>query len=304
MIKNRPHLFIGTRIIIANGVEYRLENYYPAIIDQQKYNELISSFRAAKRTGRESQKPSIFTGSNGLFRCGYCGRAMNADSVSQTGKDSKGVPKYKSFRRTRCDNRECRTGSAMVQPLEKAVINFCSSQMNLNSLVGRDQTQDTRARLASSRAALSENERQLKRVIDAMLSTDAPPAAFAARAREIENEIARLNHSIRTDEAALLAEATTPTREAATVWASLAQGVEDDEIDARVAVRKLVADTFEKIVFYRHGTNPPPVEQTRNQKDKEWELLLVSKSGVSRHIRINRKGELLALVDEDIRQTA
>jgi DNA invertase Pin-like site-specific DNA recombinase len=304
MIKDRAHLFIGTRIIKANGVEYRLENYYPAIIDQQKYNELISSFRAPVRTGREAQKPSVLTGSNGLFRCGYCGRSMGADSVSQVCKDSGGVPKYKSNRRTRCDNAECRTGSAMVQPLEKAIIEFCSSQFNLNSLVGRDQTEDTRARLAAARAALSENERQLKRVVDAMLSTDSPPAAFAVRAREVESEIARLNHAIRTDEAALMAEAGTPSREAATVWASLAKGVENDDIDARVAVRKLVADTFDKIVFYRHGTTPPPVEQTKHQKDKEWELLLVSKSGVSRLIRISRAGELLGLADEDRVQSA
>jgi DNA invertase Pin-like site-specific DNA recombinase len=297
MIKNRAHLFIGTRIIETGGVEYCLENYYPPIIDRDKYNALIAGLRGPKRTGRESPKPSIFTGSNGLFRCGYCGRAMGADSVSQTFKDGKGVPKYKSYRRTRCDNPECRTGSAMVQPLEKAVIEFCSNQMNLNSLIGRNMSDEIRSRLAASRAALPEQEKRLQRIMDAMFSTDDPPASFAQQARMIEKEIARLNHAIKTDEAALLAEANTPTREAASIWATLAKGVEDDDVDARIAVRKLVVDTFEKIVFYRHGINPPPVEQIKHQKDKEWQLLLVSKSGVSRFLRISRDGRLLGLFD-------
>jgi DNA invertase Pin-like site-specific DNA recombinase len=297
LLRERPHLFIGTRLIETSGTQYFLEGYYPPLLDQHKYNELIASYRRPKRTGREASKPSIFTGCNGLFRCGYCDAAMCADTVGKNRTDQRGVVRYDPLRRTRCDRPKCRTGSAMIQPLEKAVIEFCSNQMNLNSLVGRNMSDEIRSRLAASRAALPEQEKRLQRIMDAMFSTDDPPASFAQQARVIEKEIARLNHAIKTDEAALLAEANTPTQEAASIWATLAKGVEDDDIDARIAVRKLVVDTFEKIVFYRHGINPPPVEQIKHQKDKEWELLLVSKSGVSRFLRISRDGRLLGLFD-------
>lgn len=299
LIKNRPHLLIGTRLLETNGTQYFLEGYYPPLLDQQKYNELVASYRRPKRTGREASKPSIFTGCNGLFRCGYCGAAMGADTVGKNRTDQRGVTRYDPVRRTRCDSPKCRTGSAMVQPLEKAVIEFCSNQMNLNSLVGRDMSDEIRSRLAAARAALPEQEKRLNRVMEAMFATDDPPASFAQQARVIEKEIARLNHAIKTDEAALLAEANTPTREAASIWATLAEGVENDDIDARIAVRKLVSETFEKIVFYRHGMNPPPVEQIKHQKDKQWDLLLVSKSGVSRQLRVSRDGRLLALLDID-----
>jgi hypothetical protein len=299
LIRERPHLLIGTRLVETNGTQYFLEGYYPPLVDREKYNELIASYRRPKRTGREASKPSIFTGCNGLFRCGYCGAAMGADNVGKNRTDRQGVTRYDPIRRTRCDSPKCRTGSAMVQPLEKAVIEFCSNQMNLNSLVGRDMSTEIRSRLAASRAALPEQERRLQRVMDAMLSTDDPPASFAQQARAIEKEIARLNHAIKTDEAALLAEANTPSVEAASVWATLAEGVERDDIDARVTVRQLVMDTFNKIVFYRHGVNPPPIEETKHHKDKQWDLLLVSKSGVSRHLRVSRDGRLLGLADMD-----
>jgi hypothetical protein len=185
----------------------------------------------------------------------------------------------------------------LIVPIENAIMDFCSNQMNLNSLVGRDKSDEIRARLAATRATLAENERQLKRLVDAMLSSDAPPAAFAARAREIENEIAGLQHAVKVDESALLHEANAPTQQAAQHWATLSSGVKGDNSDARMTVRKMVAETFEKIVFYRYGIDGQP--RQKYQRDKEWLVVLVSRSGVTRHIRISRTGELLALLDVD-----
>jgi hypothetical protein len=168
----------------------------------------------------------------------------------------------------------------------------------LNSLIGRDKSQEIRGRLAASRVTLAENERQLKRIVDAMLATDAPPAAFAERARRIEADIKEIQHAIKYDEAALLTEANTPTVQAAEKWASLIDAVKDEDIDARMTVRKLVVDTFEKIVLYRFGTVPPATRKAY-AKDKEWEILLVSRSGVTRQIRVSRDGQLLGIADEN-----
>lgn len=297
LLKSRNHLLIGTRLMNANNSEYRLENYYPSVIDQATYNELISSFRGPKRRGREASVPAIFTGLNGVFRCGYCGSRLAADGVKGNYKDKKTGREYQGHRRIRCPHAECLTGSSMLVPLEKALLTFCSDQMNLNGLIGQDRSAEIRARLAQNRIAVGALEKQLARIVDAMLATDAPPAAFAARAREAEKDIAARNHEIRIDEAALLSLGAAPTTEAAQVWAALAAKVANDDIDARVRVRKLVGDTFERIVFYRFGVTPP-ADRAKFQKDKYWDLLLVSKSGVTRHLRLDRAGNLIGQIDE------
>lgn len=297
LLRKRPYLFIGTRIMEVNGAEYRLDGYYPPLISQDDYNRIIAEYRLPKRRGRAAEIPSILTCHNGIFRCGYCGRAMSVYREKAKKSDAFGPS------RARCGgNRhglECRTGSCLADPLERAVMAWCSDQMNLNSLIGKNQTADIGARLAASRARAAEAQKQLDRIIDAMLASDSPPAAFAARARAIETEIAALNHAIRADEAALMVEANKPTREAAAIWAESALAALAGDMDARIKVRKLVGETFEKIVLYRYGMNPPPIEETRGQKDKGWDLLLVSKSGVSRYLRINREGVVIAATIDD-----
>lgn len=298
-LRSAAHLLIGTRIVNNKGTEFRLENYYPALIDEHAYNEIVSNYNKPKGHGRAAEAPSIFTGHNGLFRCGYCGGPLSIDRERNTNKYIAGM------RRARCNNHNgCRSGACMLAPLERAVLAWCSDQMNLNSLVGADRSTEVKNRLAAARASVGEMKKQLDRIADALLSSDSPPAIFADRARKIEGQISAAQHSIRADEATLLAESHTPTTQAADVWQSLAAGVMNDDVAARMAVRKLVGDTFKSVVLYRHGTMPPPVEETRFKRDKEWQLLLVSKSGVSRLLRISRDGEVLEIVDEDCRLSA
>lgn len=300
MLKRRPGLLIGTRIVTtAGGAEYALEDYYPAVISKETYNALLASFREpfTLKKGREPITPSILSGVNGLFRCGYCGSAMVSASgavKSENGKDVR-------TRRFRCYNEKCHTRSVLIAPIENAIVDYCSNQMNLNGLIGRDRTEEIRARLAAARVTLSEHERQLNRVVDAMLGTDAPPAVFAVRAREIETEISKLNHAIKIDEAALLNEANAPTRQAAEHWAAVAQSVKDGDIESRVTVRKMVSDTFEKVVFYRYGSGADGFNADLHQcykREKEWDIVLVSRSGVTRQLRIDRHGNLVQLADE------
>lgn len=293
LLYERHHLFIGTRVITANGTEYRLEGYYPPIIDEHTYNALVSSFQTRpRRQGRESEDvPCIMTGANGLFRCGYCDAAM---AVHRSAADKPN--------RVNCCNRDCVTRSVAMLPIEQALIAFCSDQMNLNSLVGRDETADIKNRITAARASVATLERQLSRVLDAMLSTDSPPAAFAAKAKKIEDEMAHHKHTIRSDESALLAAAGKPSGLAADQWRALAQAALAGDFDARIKLRRLVNETFSRIAFYRYAMTPPTTAP-RWQREPFWEMLLVSKSGVSRNIRVSRTGELLGLVSEN-RQAA
>lgn len=292
-LRVRAHLLIGTRLLKAgrNSIEYQLENYYPALIDETAYNEIISNQQKPKRRGRIAEVPSIFTSHNGLFRCGYCGCCLGVNRLTK--------PIVGRYNRARCDNGNgCRTGSSLLDPLEKAVINWCSDQMNLNSLVGQDQSAEIKNRLAASRASVRELERRLAKNIEAMEADDAPASSFAKRAKELETQIATLAHSIRTDEGALMTASHKPTIEAAEVWKSLATAAMNDDTAARMAVRKMVGDTFQSVVLYRHGVVPLSIEETKHRQDKYWELALVSKSGVTRHLRINRDGDVIRAFDE------
>lgn len=70
--------------------------------------------------------------------------------------------------------------------------------------------------------------------------------------------------------------------------AFLAAGVEAQDTDARMRARQLVADTFERIVVYHHGTQPddaPP---------GTIDVILVAKGGAARLLRINRAGDVIA----------
>jgi hypothetical protein len=217
------------------------------------------------------------------------------------GADNVGT--HKNNRRARCTNRKCLTRSVPLLPLEKAVVEFCCDQLNLNSLVGRDRSAEIKSRIAQSRTMLAGLEKQLTRLVDALLASDKPSAAFAARAAEIEEQIASLKEAIRIDESVfVVATNSSPTHEAARKWqalatAALGYGKDDGDYDARIKIRKLVAETFSKIVFYRYGLDKPEVVPMW-ARTKCSELVLVSRSGVTRHLRFDRNGELVAQVDE------
>lgn len=294
LLRLRPYLLIGTRLVNTKGQQFWLENYYPPLIDMETYHRLVASFQnQPKKGGREPQRPCIFTGGSGLFRCGYCDSVMGADSVNRA----------KNCRRARCTNRKCATASASLLPMETAFIEFCCDQLNLDSLVGKDRGADIKARLAQSRTMLAGLEKQLARLVDAMLASDKPAAAFAARASEIEDQISALKDGIRVDESMAATLATrAPTFEAAKRWKQLAglalgDGSDNGDYDARVKLRRMVLETFSSITFYRFGFAPSPDRQ-KGKHVRFSDLVLVSRSGVTRHLRFSNKGELIGMVDE------
>jgi DNA invertase Pin-like site-specific DNA recombinase len=303
MLKYRAHQFIGTRVVMTNKTtEYHLKGYYPALIDEETYNALVSStYNAPIRRGRDSIKtPCIFTGANGVMRCGYCNCVMAAAPIQRT-KNGMGM---------RCTNDKCITRSVKMAPLEKAVIRFCSDQMNLNSLVGRDRATEIKSRISESRTILATLDKNLERVVEAMLATDKPPAAFTARATAIEDQIAALKEAIKVEERNLIASASAPTDAAAKKWQDLAEAALAPPSDpahagARLAIRKLVGATFNRIIFYRYGVNSPEAGLTWEDRPlglrpSYSEIALVSKSGIMRTIRFDREGELIEMYDATI----
>lgn len=293
-ILKRPDL-IGTRILTIDGEEFALENYYPRLISDEDYARLQADNADRVRRKGKGEIPSVLTGL-GITHCGYCGGAIVSQNAMRRAKKKDGSLQD-GHRRLLCANNSlgigCDVGgSVSVVPIEKALLAFCADQFNLSSLhSGGDQSAGARAALARAKKRIAEINRQLERVTAAMLADDdATPIAFVRKARELETQLAeaKREETIAEGEVSRLSHRQTPA--VADAWKALVNGVLALDYDARMRARQLVADTFERIVIYHHGTaadggNSAPID-----------LVLLAKGGVPRMLQIDRKsGAWLAM---------
>lgn len=289
---------VGEKTIEVDGESYCLPAYYPPLLTEHEFSALQ---HIASQRGRRPGKgviPALFTGL-GIAFCGYCGAPL----VSQNGLNKKwrddGRPQD-GHRRIVCTGykREPKCavgGSCSVVPIERAVMAFCSDQLNLNRLVANDDaSSECAARLAQARVASAATAKQISRLMDAMLSDpDAMPAAFAQKIRELEEQHAEELRAIDqlTHELAVTSAATPAVAQA---WRDLISGVDSLDPAARLKARQLVADTFAKITVYR--LDFAPCESDGNTIG----LQLTSRAGNTRILRIdNITGGWRSAVDFD-----
>lgn len=280
----------GVKVLDIDGESYRLANYYPALISDIDFAELQMLMEQRARTGIAIGKiPGILTGIGVAF-CGYCGSAMVANNVTtRTRKDGS---LSEGNRRLLCSckaaRRECPMPSTCAAgPIERAIMTYCSDQMNLTALLHGQGSQETilRQRLASERLKLSEIDARIARMTDLMLAADAgdTPAAFVRKARELEAERSAALVGVQQIEQSIVMVGRTTTPAAAEVWAALRQGVAAMDHDCRLQARRLIADTFERIVIYPRGMALDP-------DGSSVDVLLVARGGGSRLLSIERKG--------------
>jgi hypothetical protein len=112
-------------------------------------------------------------------------------------------------------------------PIERAIMAFCSDQMNLSRLVGGDTGAVARsARLAQARSEAAATEGQISKIMDAMLADpDAMPAAFARKVRELEDRLKAEREAVEKLEHEV-AVTNTAAPASAQAWAYLVEGVE------------------------------------------------------------------------------
>ena len=130
----------------------------------------------------------------------------------------------------------------------------------------------------------------------ALLDDGGPaPAAFARKARELEAELAALQATGADIERALAASARSeaPTADR---WVALAVSALSLDEGARLQIRQMVADTFERIVVFHRGVD---VEKPRGAID----VLLVAKGGGRRMLAVDRRSGAL-LAGEDLAEGA
>lgn len=281
-----PALY-GAKRIEVDGDDYLLPDYYPALLTRAEFEDLqrIADQRFRRR-GR-AQVPGIVTGL-GITFCGYCGGAMVGQTMLDRGRREDGLPQD-GHRRMICYGHKTAPGcpvggSCSVVPVERALLDYCSDQINLAALMeGDGRAAALRADLAATRARIAETETHIARLTDALLAGDGPaPAAFARRGRELEALLADLQAQADAGERELAAisRADTP---AASAWAALSEAAQALDEPARLQVRQLVADTFERLVVYHRGTLPEASD------GRTIDLLMVARGGARRMLSIDRK---------------
>lgn len=300
IIRNRA--LVGEKVLEVDGQEYRLAGYYPAIMEQQAFDDLQHHVGQRRRRKGAGEIVGIITGQR-LTYCGYCGASLSAQNLMGRGKRDDGRPQD-GHRRLICVGNShgsgCSVaGSCSVVPIEHAIMSYCSDQMNLSRLLeGGDQSQALAGQLSAARARAADTAIKVERITDALLAEDGAeaPAAFRRRARELEQQLAAQQAEVEAIERQLAATASAPTPAVAQAWAELVAGVQTLDYDARMKARQLIGDTFDRIVVYHRGVAPSGPHSKKGTID----LLLVAKRGATRLLHIDRQsGEWRAGEDLD-----
>lgn len=286
MLKRRD--LAGIKNLEVDGEEYHLPGYYPALLSESELAELQGiAAQRFRRRGR-GEIPSIITGL-GIAFCGYCGAAIVGQNLMSRNRKPDGTVQDGHRRLICCGHNKSPScpvgGSCSVVPVEKALLTYCSDQMNLTALLsGGDRDQDLRGRLAIIRQRIAEKELHLERVTAALMDDEGPtPIAFVRKARDLEAEIAnsRVELEASEREIALMSRRDIPA--VAEAWAAIAEAaIAQDEL-ARLQARQLVADTFERIVIYHHGLTPA------ENKGRTIDLQIIAKSGTVRMLQIDKR---------------
>lgn len=281
----RLRALIGEKTVEVEGREFALAGYYPPIVTPEQFAALQGLAGGRSRRKGKGEVPGIVTGL-GLTHCGYCGTAIVGQNLRRRPDGT-----YRDgHRRIQCvaysHNQGCVVGgSCSVVPIERAILGYCSDRLNLQAILLRDdQLTPLRAALAAARLRVAEVERQLDRIMRALLESDDAPATFAKKATELEGELERERRNCRDIELQIAGVDISAAPGLIDAWVQVRGAALDLDFDARMMVRQLVGQTFERIVVYHCG-----VEPERGDKSAPIDLLLVFHGGHSRLLRIDRK---------------
>jgi hypothetical protein len=130
-----------------------------------------------------------------------------------------------------------------------------------------------------------ELDKQLSRVTDALMADDSgsTPLVFVRKARELETALAEARRDENGIEVELRKASQQHDPDVAEAWAHVVDGTLKLDYDTRMKCRKLVEDTFERIVIYQRSMQPNDADSAQ-----KIDLLLIAKAG-TRLLRIDRK---------------
>ncbi|BAO89064.1 recombinase family protein [Caballeronia cordobensis] len=281
VVKNRA--LVGEKIIQVGETTYTIPNYYPAILTEDEFTSLQHVRKQRGRRVGKGEVISFVTGMRLTF-CAACGHAMANQNIMNRSRRADGLPQD-GHRRLQCSGEQksvnrCRAGSCSIVPVERAVMEFCSDQMNLASLFvdGNEKTKTLSAALTHARQEVEQAQAALDTFIEVGALDSKGAGAKVIRERiaklstDVDERTAQVSHL--EYELASLHRHSTPA--VAEVWAALRKSVTQLDNEARIKARQLVADTFARIEIGLAHVDL-------------IELRLVSKRDVVRTLQIDRK---------------
>lgn len=289
----QPDAFIGNRRLTVGGTEYLLEGYYPRLIDDAEHARLTTALDKRRRgknpANGKSKHPGLFTGTH-TGVCAHCGTGLTTQNLTRKTED-----RYKEnrlYRRLRCV--KCTTERAkqklggrfcIADPIEKAILDFCSDQLNLSAIFAMNKlTEQLQERYAINTGRVVELEQQQTRIMDAALAApEGLPAVLIAKLRQIESDLDKARSDLDLSLAAIKAQEASPDAAQAERWRELRSAVLELDYDARIKCRQLISDAFAKIALNFEATNPktgaPAVGIELTSKTGERRLLVVDRKG-------------------------
>lgn len=287
LITKQPRLFLGQRSVTSCGESFVLEGYYPRLLSDSEYAGLLAAIAERKlqprRSGGKSDYPSLFTGMSIAF-CGHCGGKLV--SCNSTRNMQQGPSVYRWVRCPTCSlnasmaRLKKQNASAGAVAIEKAVLEYCSDQFNLNALqTGLGKDRSLQAERTQAALELSETELKITKILDAALELEELPQGLLRKAKELESSLPILRDKLHELDTQLSVggqkTATAPE------WAELKDGVLALDYSSRLKCRQLISNTFSKIQFFFRGARP-------NTPPELIDILLVSRAGATRWLRVTR----------------
>ena len=147
-------MLVGEKSVEADGETYRLGGYYPALLSAVEFADLRYLAEKHGRRKGKGEIPGVVT-RLGITHCGYCGAAIVAQNLMSRKRMADGRP-APGHRRLHCvtysTGAGCKvSGSCSVVPVERALMLYCSDQINLTRLLDGDAgTATMSAQLASA----------------------------------------------------------------------------------------------------------------------------------------------------------
>ncbi|BAP43905.1 resolvase domain-containing protein [Pseudomonas sp. StFLB209] len=278
----------GAKTLTIDEEQFVLEGYYPRLLSESEWADLQQLTGERFRRRGHGEIPGIVTGM-GITYCGYCGTVLLGQNIMGRPRKADGLV-ADGHRRLHCleysrDAGCPASGSISVVPIERALLSYCSDQINLQRLLQEgDGGQGVRQQIVLAKAKIEKITAQLDKITDALLADDdAPPVAFIRKARELEAQQAELKTEITRLDGELIKVARAAQPAKAELWSELAERALQQDTDAREKVRQLVMDTFQRIVIYMRGIG------SSDRKSSVIDVQLISRTGQNRVLQINRR---------------
>ncbi|QGZ57187.1 recombinase family protein [Paraburkholderia acidiphila] len=283
---------VGTRELTVAGEEFVLRDYYPAIIGADEFDELQALVDRRGLSRGRSESVAVVTGL-GIARCAVCGSPLVGQQLKRRLANGKPIRRIRcSHVATKAARCSSKMGSCLSEVLEKIVMDFCSTQANLDAMFNVTHNDGRMAMLAERRTELARLERKIGEYEKRMDDEDDPLTQterkklrqFEADRDAAVDEITQLEREMKLHVKRRVS--------TAKQWRSLVKGVIDLDPTARQEARKLVANTFERIDVWFKGDS--------QQDAHMMAVRLTGRNGVERQVLLDRRnGDIIAIREYD-----